>query len=106
MMPTREELIEKVAVSLCEYENLNPYYLEPGDVLGIDGRNEKGEPCHYYWREKSEIAEAALQALVSSLPTCIDRVETELEDGEIIIQQLLGVRKVLDNYEQLLEMKK
>lgn len=67
-MPTKDELIKAGAVALCETDNLNPYYLEPGDILGIDGENAKGEPCHFYWREYSDKAEAALEAMLSMLP--------------------------------------
>lgn len=40
-----------VARLLCELRGYDPDALEPGDALGIDGRNAKDEPCHFMWRQ-------------------------------------------------------
>lgn len=56
-----EQDVERVACALCEADGANPYYLEPGDALGVDGKNNNGEPCHYYWREYAKKARAALE---------------------------------------------
>lgn len=55
--------VEKLARLLCEQQGNNPDYLEPGDALGTDGHNAKGEPCHFLWRHYEEDAAEVLSFL-------------------------------------------
>lgn len=51
------EQIEELARVLCEADGRDPDELEPGDDPYMnntpvdDGRNRKGEICHFYWRK-------------------------------------------------------
>lgn len=56
-------LIEAMARALCVSAGKDPDRLEPGDGLGIDGYNRKGDPCHFFWKEYTNEATAALAAL-------------------------------------------
>lgn len=49
--PLKDGEREALARKLCEIDGEDPNYLEPGDVLGVDGINHKGEQCHFFWRE-------------------------------------------------------
>lgn len=59
----RDKLIEAIARAICEARGHDPDYLEPGDALGVDGYNRKGEPGHFLWREFVDEATAALAVL-------------------------------------------
>jgi len=66
----RDELVERVARVLCTTNGGSPERLEPGDCPGgrsddealliPDGRNDRGEFCHFEWRAYELDARAAI----------------------------------------------
>lgn len=64
-------MIEKVARALCDAEGLNPDKLEPGNCVGdwegVDGVLRNGDPAHFIWRHRVDLAKAAIEAM--RLPT-------------------------------------
>lgn len=82
-----DALIEAMAMALCVSAGKDPDRLEPGDGLGIDGYNRKGDPCHFFWKEYTTEATAALAALRKTHAVMpVDRVRKLLEysDSEYV----------------------
>lgn len=59
--------VKKIAKVICEDKGIDPFYLEPGDGLGIDGVCPNGDPGHYMWREFASLARKILRVLEPSM---------------------------------------
>lgn len=47
-----EHLIRRAAAeTFCKIRGIDPNYLEPGDIHGVDATLSNGEPAHFVWRE-------------------------------------------------------
>jgi hypothetical protein len=65
-------LIELGARALCKERGYDPDQLEPGDLPCVDGRNAKGEPCHFLWRDFAPRALLVLKAIREPTQTMLD----------------------------------